>query len=250
MRRHLTLFLAALLSLAAPLQAELFLRWNQAGFAPAQPKSLLALSETDLAGREWSVMRGGRAVLAGRFGPSVTGAGDHTPFAFNHAADFSALTEPGDYEFVTAGAAPAKFRIAAAPYARMVPLPLLHLRRARSGSPDTGFRPLSHPGDARAPMWVPDGDPANGKWKPTEPARTVEENPFRFVEADEQRLLAAVKRGLDIAHGDRRLAAAGRADDQGRSTVIEPAANPGVKALDAARGALAEAAGVRMRACH
>ena len=174
MRRHLTLFIAALLSLAAPLQAELYLRWNQAGFAPAQPKSLLALSETDLAGREWSVTRGGRVVLGGRFGPSVTGAGDHTPFAFNHAADFSALREPGDYEFVTAGAAPAKFRIAAAPYARMVPLPLLHLRRARSGSADTGFRPLSHPGDARAPVWVPDGDPANGKWKPAEPARKVD----------------------------------------------------------------------------
>lgn len=182
MKRHLALFFTALLSLAtslqaelfAPVQAEIFLRWNQAGFAPSQPKSLLALSGVDLAGREWTITHNGRLVFGGQFGASATGAGDHTPFAFNHAVDFSALKEPGDYVFVTPGAAPAKFRIATAPYERMVPLPLLHLRRARSGSRDTGFRPLSHPGDARAPVWVPDGDPANGQWKPAEPARTVD----------------------------------------------------------------------------
>ena len=36
------------------------------------------------------------------------------------------------------------------------------------------LREFSHPGDARAPMFVPDGDPANGKWKPADPARTVD----------------------------------------------------------------------------
>ncbi len=174
MGRHLNLLILVLLALAAPLHAELYLRWNQAGYAPAQPKVLLALSETDLNGQAWSVTRAGATVRHGTFGPSATDAGDHTPFAFNHAADFSALREAGDYEFTTAGALPAKFRIAASPYERMVSLPLLHLRRARSGSADTGFRPLSHPGDADTPVFVPDGDPANGKWKPAEPARTVD----------------------------------------------------------------------------
>ncbi len=174
MGRHLNLLILALLALVKPLHAELYLRWNHAGYAPGQPKMLMAISDSDLTGREWAVRRAGATVRHGTFGPSTTGAGNHTPFAFNHTADFSALHEVGDYEFVTAGAPPAKFTIAAAPYARMVPLPLLHLRRARSGSPDTGFRPLSHPGDAHAPVWVPDGDPANGKWKPAEPARKVD----------------------------------------------------------------------------
>ncbi|WP_164976279.1 glycoside hydrolase family 9 protein [Oleiharenicola lentus] len=174
MGRHLNLLILALLALAAPLHAELFLRWNQAGYAPGQPKVLLALSDADLAGQAWTVTRAGATVRHGTFGPSTTGAGDHTPFAYNHTADFSALREAGDYTFITAGAAPATFRIAAAPYERMVSLPLLHLRRARSGSPDTGLRPLSHPGDADAPVFVPDGDPANGQWKPAEPARTVD----------------------------------------------------------------------------
>lgn len=163
-----------LLAAAVALRGEIFLRWNQSGYAAAQPKVLLALADADLAGHAWAVTRGGAPVAHGIFGASTAGAGDHTPFAFNHAADFSALTEPGDYEFTTAGVPPAKFRIAAAPYARLLPLPLRHLRVMRSGSNDTLLRKFSHPGDARAPMFVPDGDPANGKWKPAVPARTVD----------------------------------------------------------------------------
>ena len=174
MRRFLILLTAVVLGWPAPLCAELFLRWNQAGYAPAQPKSFLALGDADLAGRGWTVTRAGAVVLRGTFGASLTGAGDHTPFAFNHAADLGALTEPGDYVFATAGAPPAPFRIAVASYARLLPLPLRHLRVMRSGSPDTLLRKFSHPGDARAPVWVPDGDPADGKWKPAEPARTVD----------------------------------------------------------------------------
>lgn len=174
MRRHLPLLILIALAIVSPARAELFLRWNQAGYAPGQPKVLFALSDSDLTGRAWTVKRAGATVRHGTFGPRLSGAGDHTPFAFNHTADFSALREAGDYEFVTAGAPPAKFRIAASPYERMVSLPLIHLRRARSGSPDTGLRPLSHPGDADAPVFVPDGDPANGKWKLAEPARTVD----------------------------------------------------------------------------
>ncbi|MDQ5978157.1 MAG: endoglucanase [Verrucomicrobiota bacterium] len=174
MWRRLIPCIAFLLATVVSLRAEVFLRWNQAGYAAGQPKSLMALSDTDLAGRVWVVSRGNRIVQLGEFGPSLTGAGDHTPFAFNHAADFSRLTEPGDYLFVTADAPPAGFSIAASPYARRVTLPLIHLRRARSGSPDTGLRPLSHPGDADTPVWVPDGDPSKGKWKPAEPARTLD----------------------------------------------------------------------------
>jgi endoglucanase len=173
MRRPLIL-LSAFAILAGVVRAELHLRWNQAGYSPGQPKALYALATEDLAGRAWTVQRAGLPVVRGVFGPSIAGAGDHTPFPFNHAADFSSLREPGDYEFVTAGAPPARFRIAAAPYDRLVPLPLVHLRRARSGSADTGFRPLSHPGDARAPVLVPDGDPANGQWKPADPAHMVD----------------------------------------------------------------------------
>src|SRR6478736_3620931 len=174
MRRLPALLTLLLLGSVLPARAETYLRWNQAGYAPAQPKVFAVLSTTDLAGRAWFVWQGPAVVLRGNFDPSVTGAGDHTPFAFNHLADVGALTEPGDYEFITAGAAPAKFVIAPAPYLEPLPLPLRHLRLMRSGSNYTIGRQYSHRGDARAPVWVPAGDPANGKWAAATPARTVD----------------------------------------------------------------------------
>jgi len=166
----------ALLLLASVLsaRAETYLRWNQSGYAVAQPKVIVALSDTDLAGRDWFVWQGDKVVLRGVFDPSVTGVGDHTPFAFNYHADLGALGEPGDYEFITAGASPAKFRIAATPYLERLPLPLRHLRLMRSASNYTIGRQYSHRGDGRAPRWVPVGDPENGKWAAAEPASTVD----------------------------------------------------------------------------
>lgn len=154
--------------------AEVFYRLNQAGYSPQQPKSIVAMSDTSLEGVAWSVRRGDRAGMGGTFGPSVTGAGDHTPFAFNHVVEFGALSEIGDYEFLVDGKSVAKFRIEATPYLRFIPMVLRHLRVMRSGSHETLLREFSHPGDARALMFVPDGDPAGGKWKPAEPARTVD----------------------------------------------------------------------------
>ena len=116
MWRRFTPLIAILLAATSALRAELFLRWNQAGYASVQPKVLVALSDADLAGNEWTVRRDGETVKRGAFGPSVTGEGDHTPFAFNHTADFSAVTAAGDYEIVTVGAPPAKYRVATSPY--------------------------------------------------------------------------------------------------------------------------------------
>jgi len=166
-------FLIALAS-ATPLCADVFYRLNQAGYSPHQPKSIVAMSDTSLEGVEWSMRSGEWSGMRGTFGPSITGAGEHTPFAFNHVVDFSALSDEGDFEFLVQGKPVARYRIAATPYRRFIPMALRHLRLMRSGSHDTLLREFSHPGDARAPMFVPDGDPANGKWKPAEPARTVD----------------------------------------------------------------------------
>ena len=174
MGRFSVFFSVLLLASAAPAGAETYLRWNQAGYAAAQPKVLVALSDTDLAGQKWFVLHGTGVVLRGIFDPSVTGAGEHTPFAFNHVADVGALVEPGDYDFVMPGAAPARFRIDPAPYLERLPLPLRHLRLMRSGSNYTLGRQFSHRGDAQAAVWVPVGDPADGKWEPAAPARTVD----------------------------------------------------------------------------
>ncbi len=174
MGRFTVLFTVLLLAAATTARAETFLRWNQSGYAAAQPKVLVALSDTDLAGQNWFVLHGTTVVLRGIFDPSVSGANDNTPFAFNHVADVGALTEAGDYDFVTAGTPPARFRVDAAPYNDRLLSPLRHLRLMRSGSNYTLGRQFSHRGDATAAVWVPAGDPANGKWEPAAPARTVD----------------------------------------------------------------------------
>jgi hypothetical protein len=158
---------------------EIFLRWNQAGYRPGQTKVAIAMSEHDLAGAAWTLRRtnakgvaSGRAIARGVFGASAA-AGPHAPLAFNHVADFTAVTKRGTYRLEVEGAAPAVVRIDPAPYARLLPLALRHLRVMRSGSHETLLRAYSHPGDARASVYVSDGDPANGAWKAAEPARTV-----------------------------------------------------------------------------
>lgn len=167
---------------ATPTPAEVFLRWNQAGYRPEHPKSLVAMSTTDLRGQPWRIERNDPVassplVLTGAFGASTVGAGDHTPLPFNHVVDFSALTSVGRYRFVAgrdSGAAKAEFIVEPAPCARLIPEVLRHLRVMRSGSDETILRRFSHPGDAAAPVHVPDGDPAGGRWKPASPPRTVD----------------------------------------------------------------------------
>ena len=156
-------------------RGETFLRWNQAGYAPERPKVVLAMSEEDLAGRPWTVSSsGGELVLRGEIAASVAPAGPHTPLPFNHAIDLGPLREPGRYQLQVPGGVAATIRIARDPYRDLRELPLLHLRFVRSGSHEARLRAYSHPGDARAPVHVPDGDPANGKWKPATPARMVD----------------------------------------------------------------------------
>ncbi len=165
--------LASFLAFMSLARAEIVVRWNQAGYPPDRSKVLLVMSDRDLAEQSWEVRRDSAVILSGRFGASVTGPGVHTPLPFNHGVDASRLREPGDYTFLTHGAEPAVLRIHPRPYARFIDQALQHLRMVRSGPDVSAPRRPSHPGDRRAPVWVPDGDPANGKWKAAEPARTV-----------------------------------------------------------------------------
>src|SRR5690606_17767614 len=104
---------------------------------------------------------------------SVADAGANTPLPFNHEADFTSVKRRGEYRLEVEGAALATVRIEAAPYARLLPQVLRHLRVMRSASNETLLRAYSHPGDAQARVLVPDGDPEKGAWKLAEPARTV-----------------------------------------------------------------------------
>ncbi len=133
------------------------------------------MADRNLAGEPWEVRRGDRVVLTGRFDESVVGPGPHTPRPFNFRVDVSALRQDGNYSFHAPGAEPAFLSVHPQPYARFIDQALHFLRMARSGTAEVPpGRRASHLGDAHAPVWLPDGDPSNGRWRAADPARTVD----------------------------------------------------------------------------
>lgn len=169
---RLTLTLALMTSTLA--SAETFIRWNQAGYAPGRAIRLVIMSETDLADQPWRIEGEGRLIQKGTLAPSVTGRGPHTALPFNHALDLpDGLDTVGTYPFSTAGQT-ALIRILENPYRDLLTQPLAHLRLVRSGPEAVAPRRPSHPGDARASVWIPDGDPTEGRWTPDPEGRTVD----------------------------------------------------------------------------
>lgn len=150
------------------------MRWNQQGYAPDQPKEIIVMSRYDLAGAPWTVAGVGEE-WQGAVTESAMGRGPNTPWAFNHRIDLSTrLQLPGDYTLTVEGLAPVTIKIREQPYAALANLPLIHLRMQRSGTDTVKWREASHFGDAAAWLKVPDGDPADGRWKAAPDGRRVD----------------------------------------------------------------------------
>lgn len=156
------------------IHAEVFVRWNQAGYRPHQQKVVVIMSEEDLHGEVWRIEKidqtndpasTNRPKMEGVFGQSLPASPDHVPFPFHYQVDLSSVTSLGEHRLSIPGATPVLIKIASAPYSPLIPDVLRHLRVMRSGSAETLLRQSSHPGDARALVHLIDGDPALGKWK-------------------------------------------------------------------------------------
>lgn len=167
---------ALLLALMATTSAsaEIHIRWNQAGYAPGRAIRFVIMSETDLVDQPWRIEENRRLIHEGKLGPSAIGRGPHTALPFNHTMDLpDGLGTTGTYVFSTADQE-AVVRIGTDPYRDLLTQPLAHLRRVRSGPDVAPPRRPSHPGDARAVVWIPDGDPGEGRWKPDPEKRSVD----------------------------------------------------------------------------
>lgn len=162
-----------LVVVALPISAEFHIRYNQAGFRPDRPKSLVLISTSDLAGTSWSIEHQSSVVKKGTVSASVTGKGDHTSHSYNHVVDFSDLTTPGHYTFKTGGQE-VSLRIATDPYSVLITDALRHLKTVRSGSPEALNHQLSHAGDSAAIVYIPSGNITNGAWVKDESAKTVD----------------------------------------------------------------------------
>ncbi|NME70058.1 glycoside hydrolase family 9 protein [Flammeovirga aprica] len=133
-------------------------RYNLAGYAPSASKRIVVVSDVNYQGQPWSIKdQNNNTVLTGTVGASTTGAGVHTPKAFNHIVDISALTSLGTYSVVIGTVAPFSIEVKNAPYKVMTHEVLSSLRARRSGSNDAVVHGFSHGEDATAPVYNHDG---------------------------------------------------------------------------------------------
>ncbi|MFP4165439.1 MAG: glycoside hydrolase family 9 protein, partial [Chitinispirillaceae bacterium] len=158
---------------ALPCSSAIHIRYNQAGYLPQRPKSLVLISDNDLEGQTWIIRENSTEVLSGTVESSIAGAGDHTSHPFYHTVDFSELNSNGAYHF-SIGDSEVEINVSDHPYSVFITDALRHLRTARSGSDEAFNHGISHLGDSAAIVNVVDGEPSDGNWKEAVPAQTVD----------------------------------------------------------------------------
>ncbi len=155
-----------------------WIRYNQAGYLPHSPKTMIVMSEKDLEGTSWKIFNDSNMkVLSGTLGKSICAASPHTPKPFNYEIIFSELTAEGNYRLKIdkKDIKPVEFRVDKAPYSFIIPDITRFLRAARSGTADTLFHEASHMGDGKAILYRPqDGKPETGLWEKVPGNRTVD----------------------------------------------------------------------------
>ncbi len=155
--------------------AEIFIRYNQAGYSPLRSKPIIVLSDDAIKGVSWKLTNeDGSAVLSGILTSSLVGQTDHTAKPFNYLIDLSDATKVGKYKLTVGANKNVELLIEEQPYQFLIQPMLRFLRVARSGTEDTLITPASHMGDQSAMIYRPFGDPSLGQWKIDGQAKTVD----------------------------------------------------------------------------
>ncbi len=157
-------FLLILLALSM-CHAKRYARYNLVGYFPKAVKRIVIMSDDDCAGKKWELKdQSGKSALAGTAGKSVCGKNDHTPFAYNHEIDVSALTTEGTFTFKMEGIKAFKITVSRNPYASVAQSNLRWLRAARAGSKDVLDRKPAHFGDSSCYVYRRKGDNNTDDW--------------------------------------------------------------------------------------
>lgn len=148
-----------------------YIRYNLAGYLPTARKMFVINSSTNLSGQAWTVKNSSNATVAsGTVSASVTGAGQHTNFAYNHKIDLTtSVTTVGTYTLTVGTQSPVTFSIANNPYGTVVSDMLHYLYIERSGDTWGGTTPsprigASHTGDSSLQISRPSNASTSGVW--------------------------------------------------------------------------------------
>ena len=157
------LFTIAITGFFFSAQAGVWIRINQAGYAPERNKTAIVLSDTDIAGQIWNLKKNDVTVLSGKIPAGKSGDNIYAAQAFTYSIDFSTLKEKGSYVLEVADAQTQQVLVKDDPYSLFATQALMHLRAMRS----------RHSGDSVAIVHNVKGDWKQGAWQEGVPRRTV-----------------------------------------------------------------------------
>ncbi|GBU25460.1 endoglucanase [Fibrobacteria bacterium R8-3-H12] len=164
MNNSFPLFAIAIMSIFSFTGAGVWIRINQAGYAPERNKTAIVLSDTDIAGQIWNLKKNDSTVLSGKIPAGKPGDNIYSAQAFAYAIDFSKLKEKGSYFLEVAGAQTQQVLVKDDPYSLFATQALMHLRAMRS----------RHLGDSAAIAHNVKGDWRQGAWQEASPRKTLD----------------------------------------------------------------------------
>ena len=128
-------------------KSEVFIRYNNAGYAPNSKKIFIVLSDEDLSGTDY-YFTNSPELLKIRMPESSSGLSLHSPFTFNYTIDLSYLKSVGEYALEVKGTR-ITFKIKESPYSFLASDVLRYFRVQRSFSKYALDHKFSHRGDKR-----------------------------------------------------------------------------------------------------
>ncbi len=162
------LFLCILVcTIQTSVHAEIYPRYNHAGYAVKAAKSCVILSDESLDGISWTIQNNSsETVLQGRFDKSINGISEHTPMAFNYEIEFSSLKTEGIYKIVIGSSKEFSIEIKNNPTDFLVSEMIRFLKKQRSGVPVAPENQIGHTGDVKCRVYIKHST-ANTSWDTT-----------------------------------------------------------------------------------
>ncbi|PCK09101.1 MAG: hypothetical protein COA42_05950 [Alteromonadaceae bacterium] len=171
----LSLSVLPLFALSSASYAEVYLRYNHAGYSPSQPKIAVLMADSEQRKKSWSLKDSeGKVVKKGRVGKSLAGKTGHTAKPFNYYIDLAGVNQQGLYQLFLQDKSLAEIKIQAKPYHALSSEILTHLKVTKSGTDEALLHPASHMGDQQALLYRTDGPISEGRWKQDPSKQTVD----------------------------------------------------------------------------
>jgi endoglucanase len=154
--------------------ADIYPRYNHAGYAVKAAKSCIILSDENLDRQTWTIQNKASAtVLQGTFIKSLSGISGHTPMSFNYEIEFSGLKTEGKYKITIGSYKEFSIEIKNNPTDFLVPEMVNFLKKQRSGVPVAPDNEIGHSGDIKCRVYVKHST-ANTSWDTAATKRYVD----------------------------------------------------------------------------